>query len=158
MIVTRGWSPHRTCLRASAMRDAEGDLRLPDSAMRRRSRTQDSAIRCDSFSTDEAEHATAVGAIRSIGYKLSLQCGGKFREGMGNGLRFRITQERRPQTQNKKRKSYYEKSKPSVQASGRTSHPAARPPRDRVYLGSQSGISRRPMLCAVKQTQKGKLP
>jgi hypothetical protein len=32
-------------------------------------------------------------AIRdySIGSKLSLQCGAKFREGMGNGLRFRIT-------------------------------------------------------------------
>jgi hypothetical protein len=32
------------------------------------------------------------GAIRSIGSKLSLQRGAKFREGMGNGLRLRITQ------------------------------------------------------------------
>jgi hypothetical protein len=29
--------------------------------------------------------------MRSIGSKLSLQRGAKFREGMGNGLRFRIT-------------------------------------------------------------------
>jgi len=33
-----------------------------------------------------------VRAIRSIASKLSLQCGTKFREEMGNGLRFRITQ------------------------------------------------------------------
>src|SRR5437868_15263029 len=33
----------------------------------------------------------AAGATRSIGSKLSLQRGAKFREGMGNGLRFRIT-------------------------------------------------------------------
>ena len=30
-------------------------------------------------------------ATRSIGSKLSLQCAAKFREGMGNGLRFQIT-------------------------------------------------------------------
>jgi hypothetical protein len=43
-------------------------------------------------------------AIRdcSIGSKLSLQRGAKFREGMGNGLRFRITENDGPQTQNKK--------------------------------------------------------
>ena len=34
----------------------------------------------------------AAGAIRSIGSKLSLQRGAKFREGMENGLRLRVSQ------------------------------------------------------------------
>jgi hypothetical protein len=38
------------------------------------------------------EHIAAARAIRSIGSKISLQCDTKFREGMGNGLRLRITQ------------------------------------------------------------------
>jgi hypothetical protein len=44
----------------------------------------------------------AAGARRSIGSKLFLQRGAKFREGMGNGLRLRVHPERRPHTQNKK--------------------------------------------------------
>src|SRR6266480_120821 len=60
-----------------------------------------------------------------------------------NGKRsaFRDHQERRPQTQNKKRKSH-EKSKHSVQTNSRTSHPAV--PRllcGSVYLGTHSGSS-----------------
>ena len=73
-----------------------------------------------------------------------LQHGAKFREGMGNGLRLRINPERRRQTQNKKRKSHYEKSKHSVQTNSRTSDPAA--PRllcGNVYLGTHSGSSQR---------------
>jgi hypothetical protein len=57
-------SPHRTWRRLGAMRDA---IELP-------------------------EHIAAPSAIRSIGSKLSLQRGAKFREEMGNGLRLRITQ------------------------------------------------------------------
>jgi hypothetical protein len=56
----------------------------------------------------------AAAAIRRIGSKLSLQRAAKFREEMGNGLRLGITPERRPQTQNKKKKPNYEKSKKSV--------------------------------------------
>jgi hypothetical protein len=40
---------------------------------------------------DGAENMAAAGAISSIGSKLSLQRGEKFREGMENGLRLRIT-------------------------------------------------------------------
>src|SRR6478736_1850224 len=66
-------------------------------------------------------------AIRdySIGSTLSLQRGAKFREEMGNGLRLRITPERRPQTQNKKRESNHEKAKHSVQTNNTGSDPAA---------------------------------
>ena len=71
------------------MRDSEETSRFPirRATSHRRSRTQDSAIRCDSFSTDEAEHIVAAGVIRSTGSKISLQRGAKFREGMRNGLR-----------------------------------------------------------------------
>jgi len=85
-------------------------------------------------------------AIRdySIGSTLSLQRGAKFREEMGNGLRLRITPERRPQTQNKKRKSNHEKAKHSVQTNSTGSDPAA--PRllcGSVHFGTHSGSSRR---------------
>jgi hypothetical protein len=73
------------------MRDARRDLPLPDSASGVASPEQNprSAIGSDSFSTDYAENIAATGAIRSIGYKLSLQRGPNFREGTGNGLRLR---------------------------------------------------------------------
>jgi hypothetical protein len=131
------------------MRDDEGDRPLLDSAngVASPSRTQDSAIANVSFSTDQAENIALGGAIRSIGSKLSLQRGAKFREGMGNGLRIRVHPEGRPQTQNKKRKPYYEKSKHSVQSDSATLEKHGTSPRlpcGRVYLGTQSGISPRP--------------
>jgi hypothetical protein len=43
--------------------------------------------RRDSLSTDSAKHIPTNGAICRIGSKLSLQRGGKFREGTRNGLR-----------------------------------------------------------------------
>src|SRR5207249_11991569 len=63
-----------------------------------------------------------------------------------NGKRsaFPDHQERRPQTQNKKTKSHYEKSKHSVQTNSRTSYPAV--PRvlcGSVYLRTHSGSSPR---------------
>jgi len=49
------------------------------------------------------------------------------------------------QTQNKKRKSYYENSKHSVQTNSRGSDPAApRLPCGSVYLGTHSRVSPRP--------------
>jgi hypothetical protein len=79
------------------MRDARRDLPLPDSASGVVSPEQnptqcpwDSVIGGNSFSTDYAENIAAAGAIRSIGSKLSLQRGAKFREGMGNSLRLRV--------------------------------------------------------------------
>src|SRR5262249_45550747 len=45
---------------------------------------EDRAIGSDSFSTDEVENTAGADATRSIGSKLSLQRGPKFREGMGN--------------------------------------------------------------------------
>src|SRR5439155_17434271 len=81
-------------------------------------------------------------ATCSIGSKLSLQRGPNFREGMGNGLRLRIT--RTTATNPKQQKESHEKSKYSVQTNSRTSHPAA--PRllcGNVYLGLHSGSSPR---------------
>jgi hypothetical protein len=74
------------------MRDAEEICHFPirQAASHHRSRTQDSPG-SDSFSTDLSRTHSGGGAIRSIGSKLSLQRGAKFREGMGNGLRLRIT-------------------------------------------------------------------
>jgi hypothetical protein len=95
--------------------------------------------------TDQAEHIPATGATRSIGSKLSLQRSTKFREEMGNGSAFPDYPERRPQTQNKKRKSHYEKSKHSVQTKCRTSDPAApRLPCGSAFLGTQYRVSPRP--------------
>ena len=63
-----------------------------------------------------------------------------------NGKRFPSPgyAERRPQTQNKKRKSHYEKSKHSVKTNSRTSDPTApRLPCGSVFLGTQSRVSPR---------------
>jgi hypothetical protein len=80
----------------------------------------------------------------SIGSKLSLQRGTKFREEMENGLRLRVHPAPRPPNPKKKRKSNYEKSKHSVQTNSRGSAPAAvRLLCGSVNLGTHSGSSPR---------------
>jgi hypothetical protein len=101
-------------------------------------------MRADEMLTAFLELESAIRDC-SIGSKLSLQRGANFREEMGKRSPSLGYPERRPQTQNKKRKSHYEKSKHSIQTKGRTSDPAApRLPCGSVYLGTKSRVSPRP--------------
>jgi hypothetical protein len=74
-----------------------------------------------------------------------LQRSEKFLEEMGKGLRLQVHLERRPPNPKQEGKSYYEKSKDSVQTHSRTSDPAA--PGllfSSVYLGTKFSVSSRP--------------
>ena len=112
-------------------------------ASHRRSRTQDSAIgseiRLDSLSR------TRSGRRRDAQHRFQTFFAMRRKVSGRNGKRsaFPDYQERRPQTQNKKRKSH-EKSKHTVQTSSKSSDPASpRLPWSSVYLGTHSGSSQR---------------